>query len=343
MVFAGSVLMQKQFPHKEDCTKIKIMLAIVFAGILLVAVTACQRQEQQIGKIKQLTVVTTLFPLYDFTKTIAGDKASITLLLPPGVEAHSFEPKAGDMLKVNGADLFIFTGKFMEPWADGLLKGVDSKGLLVVDASTGITLMEGEDKHHDHGHGKAEKHKEGGHHDHGKIDPHIWLDFGNAQKMVNTIREALIAKDPANKDYYAKNADAFIAKLADLDRLYEKSFSSCKKSMFVHGGHFAFNYLAKRYNLTYISAYQGSPDSEPTPKRIINLKKMMQDNNIQYIYYEELITPRVADVLARETGAKLLKLHGAHNISKEEFEKGITFLSIMEENLKNLTVGLECQ
>jgi len=288
-------------------------------------------------------VLTTLFPLYDFTKNIAGDKVSVTLLLPPGVEAHSFEPKAGDMLRVNGADLFIFTGKSMEPWADGMLKGVDNKGLLVVDASTGITLMQGEEDHHDHGHGKGEQHGKENHHDHGKIDPHLWLDFANAQKMVSNILEALVVKDPANKDFYTKNSDAFIAKLADLDRRYREAFVTCKKNIFVHGGHFAFNYLAKRYNLQYIAAYHGSPDSEPTPKRLITLKKKMQQNNIQYIYYEELITPRVAEVLAKETGATLLKLHGAHNISKEEFEKGVSFLSLMEGNLKNLKAGLECQ
>ena len=289
-------------------------------------------------------MVTTLFPLYDFTKNIAGDKVSVTLLLPPGVEAHSFEPKAGDMLKVNGADLFIFTGKFMEPWADGLLRGVDNKGLLVVDASTGITLMEEKEDHPpDHGHGKGEKHKDEGHHHHGKIDPHLWLDFAIAQKMVSNILEALVVKDPANKDFYTKNSDAFIAKLADLDRRYKETFLTCKKNIFIHGGHFAFNYLAKRYNLVYISAYHGSPDAEPTPKRLITLKKKMQENNIQYVYYEELIAPRVAEVLARETGATLLKLHGAHNISKEEFEKGVSFLSLMEGNLKNLKAGLECQ
>jgi len=318
-------------------------IILMLGLILLVAGSACQRQEQQTGKVRQFTVVTTLFPLYDFTKNIAGDKASITLLLPPGVEAHSFEPKAGDMLRVNGADLFIFTGKSMEPWADGLLKGVDNKGLLVVDASKGITLMQREDDHHDHGHGKGEKQGKESHHDHGRIDPHIWLDLANAQKMVSNILEALVVKDPGNKDFYTKNSDAFIAKLVDLDRRYKETFLTCKKNIFIHGGHFAFNYLAKRYNLQYIAAYHGSPDSEPTPKRLITLKKKMKQNNIQYIYYEELITPRVAEVLAKETGATLMKLHGAHNISKEEFEKGIPFLSIMEENLKNLTVGLECQ
>jgi zinc transport system substrate-binding protein len=322
-------------------TRIKSTAILIVSFLLFVAGVSCQRQEHQAGKPKQLNVVTTLFPLYDFTKNVAGDKASVTLLLPPGVEAHSFEPKAGDMLRVNEADLFIFTGTSMEPWVDGLLKGVNNKGILVVDASAGMTLMEGQEDHDDHG--KGERHKEGGHYDHGKIDPHIWLDFGNAQKMVNNIRDALVAKDPVNKDFYAKNAEGFVAKLAELDGRYREALLTCKKNLFVHGGHFAFNYLAKRYNLNYISAYHGSPDSEPTPKRLITLKKKMQENNIRYIYYEELITPRVADVLAKETGAKLLKLHGAHNISKDEFERGISFVFIMEENLKNLKVGLECQ
>jgi zinc transport system substrate-binding protein len=322
--------------------KAKLMLVAVLAGFLLAAGSSCKQQDRGVGGPKQLNIVTTLFPLYDFTKNIAGDKASVSLLLPPGVEAHSFEPKAGDVLKVNNADLFVFTGKYMEPWADGLLKGVDNKGLLVVDASKGIAFIEGADEHHDHGL-EGVKHKEVDHHDHGKIDPHIWLDFGNAQKMVSTIREALIIKDPANKDHYVKNADAFIAKLADLDNRYREAFSSCKKKIFVHGGHFAFNYIAKRYGLTYISAYQGSPDAEPSPKKLIALKKKMEENNIRFIYYEELIIPRVSEVLAKEAGASLLKLHGAHNISKEEFKNGITFLMIMEENLKNLKAGLECQ
>jgi zinc transport system substrate-binding protein len=317
-------------------------IVLMLGLILLVAGSACQPQEQQTGKVKQLTVVTTLFPLYDFTKNIVVDKALVTLLLPPGVEAHSFEPKAGDVLKVNTADLFIFTGKFMEPWADNLLKGVDNKKLLVVDASKGIALVEGENGHR-HSQGNGKKHNDLGHNSHGKIDPHIWLDLGMAQKMVTNILEALEARDPSNKDFYKKNADAYIMKLVDLDTQYTKGFLTCKKNLFVHGGHFAFNYLAKRYNLQYISAYHGSPDSEPSPKQIISMKKKMQENNIQYVYYEELVAPRLANVLAQETGARLMKLHGAHNVSKEDFERDISFLAIMEENLKNLKVGLECQ
>jgi zinc transport system substrate-binding protein len=173
-------------------------IVLILSFILLVAGAACQRQEQQTGRKEQLTIVTTLFPLYDFTKNIVGDKALVTLLIPPGVEAHSFEPKAGDVMKVNTADLFVFTGRFMEPWADNLLKGADNKKIFVVDASKGVALEEGEHEHGSHSHNKREEQQNNGQHNHGKIDPHIWLDLANAQKMVTNIVEALEARDPDN-------------------------------------------------------------------------------------------------------------------------------------------------
>lgn len=322
----------------------RIIVVVVLVLIFLTAISACRRKDQTPGTTRQLHVVTTLFPLYDFTKNIVDDKAVVTLLLPPGVEAHSFEPKAGDVLKVNTADLFIFTGKSMEPWADGFLKGVDNKNLLIVDASEGISLVE--DEHHRDGHGHDRKGKSAADRDHhrdGKVDPHIWLDLSNAQRMVNTILVALVSRDPRNRDLYTKNADAYLAKLADLDRRYQESLSRCGKRTFIHGGHSAFSYLARRYNLEYVSAYAGSPDAEPSPRQIITLKKKIQEKNLKAVYHEELIVPRVAEVLSRETGAKILKLHGAHNIGRDEFQAGVSFLSIMEANLKSLQEGLECQ
>ena len=161
--------------------------------------------------------------------------------------------------------------------------------------------------------------------------------------MVDTILAALAQRDPQNDKTYAANAAAYKEKLRALDRAFKNTLQTCRKDTFIHGGHFAFGYLAARYGLHYISAYQGSPDAEPTPKRLIELKKTMEEKGIRYVYYEELITPRVAEILARETGAKLLKLHGAHNVTKQEFEGGISFLAIMEENLNNLKAGLECR
>jgi zinc transport system substrate-binding protein len=313
-----------------------ILVAILFN------ITYCQKKEQPVAGPPKLQVITTLFPLYDFTRNIAGDAADISLLMPPGIETHSFEPKPGDMVRINAADIFIYTGKYMEPWVETILKGVDSKKLTVIDTSRGIALLEATEED-DRGHHQEKARQEGHKHEHGKIDPHIWLDFANAQKMVDNIVNGLIERDPARKDHYAKNAEAYKSKLDELDKRFRDSLSNCKKDTFIHGGHFAFNYLAKRYNLKYLSAYHGSPDSEPTPKRLIELKKKMKKLDIQYIYYEELITPRVSEVISQETGAALLQLHGVHNISKEDMDRGATFLSLMEQNLKNLKVGLRCQ
>jgi zinc transport system substrate-binding protein len=310
------------------------LTALLICLLLLIPLFAsCQRGVDPRSDGGRLKVITTLFPLYDFTRNIGGNKVHVSLLLPPGVEPHSFEPKPGDMLKIAGADLFIFTGKSMEPWVDGILKGVENKKLVEVDSSKGIDLIEqGGDAHRD----------DPGH-DHGRADPHIWLDLSKAEKIVDNILEGLIKKDPANNEYYRRNADSYKAKLSEMDEKYRGALSTCKKRVFVHGGHFAFGYLAKKYNLEYVSAYHGSPDAEPTPKRLIELKSVLKRFNLHYIFYEELITPRVAEIISRETGAALLKLHGGHNVSRDEMDKGITFLSIMEENLKNLKVGLECQ
>jgi zinc transport system substrate-binding protein len=317
----------------EDLFKTKHFIVFLLILVLSITMISCRKKEDSPVGQKKLSIVTTLFPLYDFTRNIAGDKAQVTLLLPPGVEPHSFEPKPGDMLRINNADVFIYTGKYMEPWVEGILKGFDRNKLIVVDTSKGIALDEvkEDEKDHDHQHG------------HGKIDPHIWLDLSNAGKMVDSILDGLIKRDNGNSDYYTKNAVAYKAKLNEMDKKYRDTFSTCKRHTFIHGGHFAFNYLAKRYDLQYIAAYHGSPDAEPTPKRLIALKNKLKQDDIKYIYYEELILPRVAEVISRETGATMLKLHGAHNISKEDMDKGVTFLAVMEENLKNLKVGLECR
>ncbi len=310
-------------------------------AVLAVMAFSCGKNEAQPQKQQKIVVLATLFPLYDFARSIAGDRADVTLLLPPGVEAHSFEPRPGDMVKMGTAQLFVYTGKYMEPWAQSLIKGAENKKLVIVDASRGITLMEARDRGHERGNEKGAGKEE--RHDHGAYDPHIWLDLENAIKMVDNIADGLSAVDPANKDTYRKNAEAYKEKLAALDRKFREALGTCKKKTFIHGGHFAFGYLARRYGLEYVSAYEGSPNAEPTPKKIIALKREMKEKDVHYVYFEELITPRVSELISRETGATLLKLHGAHNVSKDEFGKGVSFITLMEDNLTSLKVGLECK
>lgn len=326
---------------------IRKIILLMLVCLLTVGGISCKQGEKNIQSegAHKLRVVASLYPLYDFVRNIGREKVEAALLLPPGVEPHSFEPKPADVVRLNTADLFIYTNKYMEPWVEDIIKGIDNKKTMVLDSSRGIVFMEeegedGERKESGH-HKEGGAHKEG--HGHAGMDPHIWLDLGNAIRMVDNIRDGLIQKDPVNRDYYQRNADEYKVELDGLDRKYRQGLSSCKKRIFINGGHFAFGYLAKRYGLTYMSAYGFSPDAEPMPGQLAKISKLLKQQGLKYIFYEELLMPRVAETLARETGAQLLFLHGAHNISKEEFEKGVSFIAIMEKNLENLEMGLQCR
>ena len=273
----------------------------------------------------RLKIIATLFPQYDFTRQIAGDKAKVTLLLPPGVESHSFDPKPGDMAAIYNADLFVYTGKDMEPWAETVLKGATNDSLAVVDCSNGVALLHNDDDYN---------------HDHG-ADPHIWLDPYRACVMVLNIVHALCEKDPENADYYRQNSDELIDKLMQLESDIYDVISNAKRSTIVFGGRFAYMYFLERYELDYVTAYDScSTYAEPSAVKIAEVIAFIRQNNIPCIYHEELSDPKIAKAIAEETGVECLQFSTAHNISKKEFDDGITFLDIMYANLENLKKGL---
>lgn len=322
----------------REVAVMKQMVLVFLVGLVLLFGGACSQNAEKTAAGPRLSVVTTLFPLYDFARIIGGEKASVQLLLPPGTEAHSFEPKPSDMARLAKADLFFFTSKEMEPWAEKLYAGVQNPSLQVVDTSVGIRLMLAADEHDHHGHGK-----EAGHAVHAKADPHIWLDFANAEKMVGTIRDAFMRKDPTNADSYRQNAGRLLAGLAELDKKYAAMLKTCAHQELVSGGHFAFGYLAHRYGLRYRAAYGFSPSAEPSPRDLMRLSRFLKEHRVKAIFYEELIEPRVAETIAKETGVSLLLLHGAHNISREDFQAGVSFLKLMERNYDALREGLQCR
>jgi zinc transport system substrate-binding protein len=302
---------------------------------------------QSLMAAEKLQVVATIFPVYDFARQIGGDLVETTLLLPPGVEAHSFSPTPKDIARISKADILVYTGKYMEPWVEDLLKGIENKDLCVIDASKGIELM-GEE-HHDHEGAEHEKEgehhtDEAEHHHHGGVDPHIWLDPLLVQKMVQTIAAGFAAQDVGNATIYQKNAQAYSRQLGDLDAQIRQMLTSCKHKEIIYGGHFAFGYFARRYGLEHTSPYDGfAPNAEPSPKNIAELIDKIKTTGVKVIYYEELLEPKVAKAISQETGATMLLLHGAHNVSKAEREQGVTYLAIMQANLANLKIGLECQ
>jgi zinc transport system substrate-binding protein len=316
--------------------KLKNMKKILFiAAVLIIAswgiYSISKTTKKTSNSSEKLSIITTLFPQYEFAKEIGGDKIEVTLILPPGVEPHAYEPKPSDVSKINMADIFVYTGEFMEPWAHDIISG-SNNSLKVVDASVGIVLME-----------KALNEGEEADHHHSGVDPHIWLNFENAKIMAKNIAQALAEIDPENAQYYQANLETYENKLTTLDNDYKNTLSNCESQTIIYGGHYAFGYLTKRYGLKYVAAQGFSPDSEPSAKDMIALTNQIKAEGIKTIFYQELASPKIAEILSNETRAKLLLLNGAHNLSKDDYTTGKTFVSLMEENLQNLSLGLNCQ
>ena len=265
--------------------------------------------------------------MYDVARNIAGDEAHVIMLLPPGVEPHTFEPKPQDIATISNADLFIYTGKNMEPWAEKILKGIKNTRLIIVDSSQNIPLISANQRDN--------KNEE-------KYDPHIWLDFQNIKIMANNVLQGLKKIDPSHADLYKKNAQEYSDKLSSLDNKFKKTLATCKKKEVVYGGHYAFGYMAKRYGIVYKAVQGFLPESEPSMKDLSDMIAFIKKNNVDYVYYEELSSPKIAQTIANETHTQLLLLNAAHSISKKDIENGTSFISIMERNLLNLKRGLEC-
>ena len=277
-------------------------------------------------------VVCSLFPLYEFARAVAGGRAEVSLLLPPGVEPHAWEPRASDLLAIAKADLFVCVSKDLEPWADDVVQGARRKGLKVIEAAEGFEEGPGEEVGHGHGGSGREAQ-----------DPHVWLDLAVDQVIVERISRALSSIDPQSAVPYRDHAVAYNRKLQALDARYKEALAHCRHRCLILGGHSAFSYLARRYGLQEIPLYGVSADSQPTPQRLAEVVEKARALKVKYVFFETLISPKLSQVVAEEIGAETLLLNPGANLTAEQFAGGVTFLSILEENLVNLRRGLECE
>jgi zinc transport system substrate-binding protein len=283
-----------------------------------------------------LKVVTTLFPLQEFAAAVGGENVQVEMIIPPGAEPHAWEPKPSDLAKIYRADIFLYMSPAMEPWVADLLKATRGARLEVVEASRSLPMLEvkgsREVSPQDRGHGREER-----------VDPHVWLDFSLDRKIVDTIAAAFAEKDPANARRYRVNAGSYQARLEALDREYQSSLSPCRLRQIILGGHSAYAYLARRYGLEQIPLYGVSPDAEPTPKKLTAVIHAAKTHRVKYIFFEELVNPKLARVLAEEAGLQTLVLNAGANLTREQIRQKVTFLGLMEKNLANLRKGLDCE
>lgn len=301
-------------------------LTVLF--VVLALLSACQTTVQVEDKPQ---IMVSLFPQYDIIRQIAQDKVDVELFLPAGSEPHSYEPSASILMKIVEADLFVYSSDELEPWVKRLVEGNASENLIVLDASNGITLLEA-----DHGHeGEDEDEEELA------FDPHYWLDPQNMIIMSESIRDALIEIDPENEAFYIENANSYIASLKELDSNWQDLFDRAQLNQIIYGGHFAFGYLSHRFGLEILSPYSGyAPDAEPSAQALAGLMDVLAEKEINVIFYEELIDPRVARIIAEQAKVKIEVLHGAHNLNAEEMQAGWTYVSIMEDNIEKLKEAL---
>ena len=299
----------------------KILMALSL--VLTLLLVACGQSKKEDGK---LHLVTTFYPVYEFTKQIAGDTANVDLLIGAGTEVHDYEPSAKAIATIQDADAFIYENENMETWAPDVIKNL--KTTKAVKATEGMVLLPGsEEEEEDHDHGE-----EGHHH---AYDPHVWLSPQRAKLMVESLRDQLGKLYPDRKATFDKNAENYLKKLDALDASYQATLGASQQKSFVTQ-HTAFAYLALDYGLKQVSITGLSADSEPSAARLAELTQYIKQNDIKVIYFEENASKALADTLSKEAGTELDVLNPLESLTDQEVKDGADYISIMEENLKAL-------
>lgn len=282
----------------------------------------------------ELEIVCSLFPQYDFTRRIAGERANVSKLLPDGMDSHGYEPSPRDMVKCDMADLFIYTDDLLEGWVENLSGGLTNvkmipcaKGIDLEALNEEWALSSDHDHEHDHGH---------------SYDAHIWLDPTLAMVMCENILDALIEADPEGEAIYKSNCDALIQDLTTLDNAFSSLFENNKDKTLYFGGKFAYSHFLRRYMVSYETAYATcSDEGEPGIRTIVKIISEMNENGAQALFTDEMSSGEVAQAIANETGAKVLLFHTAHNLSSEDMAKNLSYIDIMYMNLENINLALD--
>lgn len=311
----------------------KRILAALSAAMLLAIslLCGCSSGKQESEKLQ---IVTTIFPAYDFARQIFGDKADVTLLLKPGMESHSYDPSAQDIVKIEKCDMFIYNGGESDAWVDNILKTTEDvnavRMMSFVEALEEEELIGAEDEHDHEEHGEEE------------YDEHIWTSPQNAAAIVDGIKCRAVGIDRENQAFYEKNNDDYLEKMIDLDKRFSELLKG-ESRYFVFGDRFPLLYFFKEYGLNYYAAFPGcGAETEPSAQTIAFLmEKLKEPNTVPVVFYIELSNHKLADTLAAESGLPTAEFHTCHNITADDFAAGETYLSLMERNYQTLETILK--
>lgn len=291
----------------------KKILVVAMIGIMALTAVSCSKDKKEKTEDDKIKITASIFPVAEVTKAIGGDKVQVQTLVPAGQEPHHFEPNTGSFKELLGSKLFIYNGLGMEEWLNDVSGKLKENNIPMIDASTGVDVLKDGDK----------------------VDPHVWLSLKQIQVEAKNIENALIKEDPSNSKYYEDNYNTFINQCNELYNKYKEKFESLKDKNFVTG-HAAFGYLCREFGLKQESVSTLFADGEPTPGKLQSLVEYCRQNNVKVIFSGTLSEPKTSETLAKEVGAKVVKLY-----TLESSDDNKTYLEAMEYNLETIYNNLK--
>lgn len=309
-----------------------LIVTLVLTG--LVFITGCDKKKDD-GK---LTIITSSFPGYDFARAITKDNKDITvkMLLKPGSEMHNYEPTPQDIKDIKNSDIFIYVGGDSDEWIDDILDNIDVKKTKVVKLMRLVDLVEEE-----HVEGMEAEEDVVNEEEAPEYDEHVWTSPKNAITITKKLTKIIVGLDEDNKSIYEENSSKYISELESIDNRIEEVVKNAKRKEIVFGDRFPLRYFADDYNLKYYAAFPGcSEQTEASSKTITYLINRVKKDKIPVVFHIELSNEKIAKTIAKETNAKVLEFKSAHNISQKDFDAGVTYVDIMNDNIKVLKEAL---
>lgn len=312
--------------------------SLLLAILVLALLVGCNRDNTTGADLaedhkEKISVYTSFYPMYDFASKIGEDKVDLVNMIPAGTDPHDWEPTPSDIIGLEEADVFIYNGAGLEHWTEDILESLQNEDLIVVEASQGMSLIEGSHDHHDHDHDHSHHyHQEG-------FDPHVWLNPLYAKMEMENIKDALVKADPDNKKFYEVNYEKYAAEFDKLDLEFKETLEPLPNKDIVVS-HQAFGYLTEAYGLNQVPVDGLSPESEPSMARVAEIIEFSKDKNLKVIFFEEMASPKVAETIAKAVNAKTGVLNTLESLSHEQIEAGEDYFSIMRQNLEALEEAL---
>lgn len=326
-------------------------LTVAFASAtFLAACGSADSGSNQDAADQKLNVYTSTFATAAIAKEIGGADVDVKMIVPPGADPHSYEPTSKQLTEIAQGDLFLLTGTTLEPYSEKIKASLKGNDVQFIETSKGIDLLEasatvhvhGEADAHDEEHAHEDEHAEDEHaeegHDHGKYDPHVWLDPNNAKMMAQSISTALAKEVPDKKATFEKNLAEFDTQADELDQNLQQAVADgSKKELLVT--HAAYGYLAERYGFSQLPIAGISPSDEPSQKELAALVKEAKLHDLKYIAFEETVSPKVARVIQQEIGAEAITIHNLESVTKEQ--QDASYFDLMNENVTTLKKALQ--